>query len=237
MYFQYSVCIFCLTVLRSFRKAVQSESRWNSLALFYSLCFLFSISLISFEIQGSENLRDDNFEGMYFFMISWSLVLKRFQSGSGESVSGAWFWISSPRSWSSFSMCSHSAFWYLYILCGGGLSRGSLTLMFSRGMLSWSLMPGMLCVLSMREELVVRKSSRMFCPLVGSLTAWCRCKSLVRSSRSGAVLSLSGHVRFFQSILGQLKSPAIQMLWEPVWLILLTEFLSWVNPLSSVGDP
>ena len=35
-----------------------------------------------------------------------------------------------------------------------------------------SLMPGMLCVLSMREGLVVRKSSRMFLPLVGSRTAW-----------------------------------------------------------------
>ena len=40
--------------------------------------------------------------------------------------------------------------------------------MFSKGILSWSLMPGMLCVLSMREGLVVRKSSRMFLPLVGS---------------------------------------------------------------------
>ena len=38
--------------------------------------------------------------------------------------------------------------------------------MFCKGILSWSLMPGMLCVLSMREGLVVRKSSRMFLPLV-----------------------------------------------------------------------
>ena len=28
--------------------------------------------------------------------------------------------------------------------------------MFSKGILSWSLMPGMLCVLSMREGLVVK---------------------------------------------------------------------------------
>ena len=35
-----------------------------------------------------------------------------------------------------------------------------------------SVMPGMLCVLSMREGLVVRNSSRMFLPLVGSRTAW-----------------------------------------------------------------
>ena len=44
--------------------------------------------------------------------------------------------------------------------------------MFNKGILSWSLMPGMLCVLSMMEGFIVRKSSRMFLPLVGSLTAW-----------------------------------------------------------------
>ena len=44
-------------------------------------------------------------------------------------------------------------------------------LVFNKGILSWSLMPGMLCVLSMTEGFVVRKSSRMFLPLVGSRTA------------------------------------------------------------------
>ena len=29
--------------------------------------------------------------GMNWFIISWSLCLKRSQSGSGESMSGAWF--------------------------------------------------------------------------------------------------------------------------------------------------
>ena len=41
--------------------------------------------------------------------------------------------------------------------------------MFKRGIpvviLSWSLMPGMLCVLSMREGLVVTKTFSMFLPL------------------------------------------------------------------------
>ena len=49
---------------------------------------------------------------------------------------------------------------------------GRFMLMFNKGILSWSLMPGMLCVLSKREGFVVRKSSRMFLPLVGSRTAW-----------------------------------------------------------------
>ena len=44
--------------------------------------------------------------------------------------------------------------------------------MFNKGILSWSLMPGMLYVLSLREGFVVRKSSRMFLPLVGSRTDW-----------------------------------------------------------------
>ena len=58
------------------------------------------------------------------------------------------------------------------MLLGGGIFLGRFTLMFSKGILSWSLMPGMLCVLSMREGLVVRKNSRMFLPLVHSRTAW-----------------------------------------------------------------
>ena len=41
--------------------------------------------------------------------------------------------------------------------------------MFNKGILSWPLMPGMLCVLSMREGFVVRKRFRMFLPLVGSI--------------------------------------------------------------------
>ena len=44
---------------------------------------------------------------------------------------------------------------------GGGIFLGRFILMFNKGILSWSLMPGMLCVLSMREGFVVRKSSRM----------------------------------------------------------------------------
>ena len=45
-------------------------------------------------------------------------------------------------------------------------------LMFNKGILSWSLMPGMLCVLSMREGFVVRKRYRMFLPVVCSRTSW-----------------------------------------------------------------
>ena len=67
------------------------------------------------------------------------------------------------------------------------------------------------CMLSMREGFVVRKSSRLFLPLVGSRTAWWRWKSLVRSSKLVDVLSFSGQVREVQLILGQLKSPAISI--------------------------
>ena len=69
-------------------------------------------------------------------------------------------------------MCFHSALWYLKTLYGGGIFLGRFMLMFNKGILSWSLMPGMLCLLSMREGFVVRKSSRMFLPLIGSRTAW-----------------------------------------------------------------
>ena len=54
----------------------------------------------------------------------------------------------------------------------GGIFLCRFMLMFSKEILSCSLMPGMLCVLSTREGFVVRKSSRMFLPLVGSHTAW-----------------------------------------------------------------
>ena len=43
--------------------------------------------------------------------------------------------------------------------------------MFNKEILSWSLMPGILYMLSMREGLVVRKGSSMLLPLVGSCTA------------------------------------------------------------------
>ena len=49
---------------------------------------------------------------------------------------------------------------------------GRFMLMLNKGILSWSLMPGMLWVLSMREGFVVRKSYRMFLPVVGFRTAW-----------------------------------------------------------------
>ena len=66
--------------------------------------FLFGISLLccivvvffspffmSLLIQGSEYRLEEYLKGMNWFMISWRLCLKRSQSGSGESASGAWF--------------------------------------------------------------------------------------------------------------------------------------------------
>ena len=50
-------------------------------------------------------------------------------------------------------MFFHSALWYLKTLYGGGIFLGRFMLMFNKGILSWSLMPGMLCVLSVREGL------------------------------------------------------------------------------------
>ena len=52
---------------------------------------VFSIFFMSLLIQGSEYRLDEYLKGMNWFMISWRLCLKRSQSGSGESVSGAWF--------------------------------------------------------------------------------------------------------------------------------------------------
>ena len=57
-------------------------------------------------------------------------------------------------------------------IVGRGNISGQVYVDFSKGILSWSLMPGMLCVLSMREGLVVRKSYRMCLHLVGSRIAW-----------------------------------------------------------------
>ena len=51
-------------------------------------CLSFLMSLL---IQGSEYRLEEYLKGMNWFMISWRLCLKRSQSGSGESVSGAWF--------------------------------------------------------------------------------------------------------------------------------------------------
>ena len=56
---------------------------------------------MSLLIQGSEYCLEEYLKGMNWFMISWMLCLKRSQSGSGESVSGAWFCILFPRSRSS----------------------------------------------------------------------------------------------------------------------------------------
>ena len=56
---------------------------------------------MSLLIQGSEYRLEEYLKGMDWFMISWMLCLKRSQSGSGESVSGAWFCILFPRSCSS----------------------------------------------------------------------------------------------------------------------------------------
>ena len=46
---------------------------------------------MSLVIHGSEYRLEEYLKGMNWFMISWMLCLKRSQSGSGESVSGAWF--------------------------------------------------------------------------------------------------------------------------------------------------
>ena len=90
-YFQYSDWIFFWVALRYFRNDVQSVSLWYFFALLYSRCFLFIIFLMSLLIQGSEYRLEEYLKGMNWFMISWRLCLKRSQSGSGESVSGAWF--------------------------------------------------------------------------------------------------------------------------------------------------
>ena len=82
--------------LRHFLKEVQSVSLWYFLALLYRRCFFMSLL-----IQGSEYRLEEYLKGMNWFMISWILCLKRSQSGSGESVSGAWFCILFLRSWSS----------------------------------------------------------------------------------------------------------------------------------------
>ena len=76
--------------LRYFLNDVQSVSLWNFLALLYSRCFL-KIFFMSLVIQGSEYRLEEYLKGMNWFIISWRLCLKRSQSGSGESVSGAWF--------------------------------------------------------------------------------------------------------------------------------------------------
>ena len=63
---------------------------------------MFIIFFMSLLIQGSEYRLEEYLKGMNWFMISWMLCLKRSQSGSGESVSGAWFCILFPRSWSLY---------------------------------------------------------------------------------------------------------------------------------------
>ena len=50
-------------------------------------------------------------------------------------------------------------------ITGRGDIYGQVYVGYSKGILSWSLMPGMLCELSIREGLVVRTNSRMFLPL------------------------------------------------------------------------
>ena len=65
-----------------------------------ALLFVYNF-FMSLLIQGSEYRLEEYVKGMNWFMISWMLCLKRSQSGSGESVSGAWFCILFPRSWSS----------------------------------------------------------------------------------------------------------------------------------------
>ena len=65
-----------------------------------SLLFVYNC-VMSLLIQGSEYRLEEYLKGMNWFMISWMLCLKRSQSGYGESVSGAWFCILFPRTWSS----------------------------------------------------------------------------------------------------------------------------------------
>ena len=66
-----------------------------------ALLFVYNFFFMSLLIQWSEYRLEEYLKGMNWFMISWMLCLKRSQSGSGESVSGAWFCILFPRSWSS----------------------------------------------------------------------------------------------------------------------------------------
>ena len=90
-----------------------------------------------------------------------------------------------------------------------------LELTIIRGILSWSLMPGMTVDLSTEVGLVVKNKSRVFLPLVGSVTICSSPKSLAISiicfERPGVGLpGLTDSVSQFMP--GKLKSPASQML-------------------------
>ena len=47
--------------------------------------------MTEYVIQGSEYRLEEYLKGVNWFIIFWRLCLKRSQSGSGESVSDAWF--------------------------------------------------------------------------------------------------------------------------------------------------
>ena len=78
---------------------------------------------------------------------------------------------------------------------------------------SWSLMPGVVCVLVMMEGLEVSMRSRMLqdSMRVGSFTIFCKPNSLIISSSLLCLLAVLVFVVFWlsQSMSGRLKLPAI----------------------------